>query len=564
MKKLILWALCFPIALVAQNNQLYTIQIGTYVNPKAADFAPLQSLGYLYAEPFEGNFSKVFLGEFLNPTAANNTLYAVKNSGYGAFLAQKSIAKKPEAIVVQLTTKRTDQIIDWASLSTIGKLYTVLTDPNRIKLVTGPFATIGLARKRVVEMQQLGFQDAFVKTINIGLLHEVGDFETGITMTPNKGDLNAAVDVIINDKNLPASYGQYSTKIITAQNVLEHTANKSVPIIRPLIKRTAALDLQKVLKKAAYFNGSLDGFYGKATEAGYQNFVTNDFQYKKYAYLVNYFTAQKVNPAATGLQLSLNSLLTNPPNSLQQLNASPIPLAKAYRAYWLLANNGNLTEINQLMNGAIRETFADKKIKNAPPFDFNATYSYEDITQFILHLRYLHAAPKNAAYAIPCWLFEQHPTATYAAFTSKSKFASFTNTKIDACTNFDEWPAIQMLQTMLADIAHATITNEQAAKTASLQAARNFLYLFPAKLSPAQKKATDQWLIDFWKQLEASGESYPVLGKNLTTLKILFFQSQVLLEDYFMNKEFTPDAAEGLALSVLKTYVDVPLAVYGQ
>ena len=63
--------------------------------------------------------------------------------------------------------------------------------------------------------------------------------------------------------------------------------------------------------------------------------------------------------------------------------------------------------------------------------------------------------------------------------------------------------------------------------------------------------------------MDSSAKSYPVLGKNLETLKILFFQSQVLLEDYFMNKEFTPDAAEGLALSVLKTYVEVPLEVYG-
>ncbi|MFK7982493.1 MAG: hypothetical protein AB8G86_21110, partial [Saprospiraceae bacterium] len=284
----------------------------------------------------------------------------------------------------------------------------------------------------------------------------------------------------------------------------------------------------------------------------------------KHALLMDYFEAQKIKPTANNLQYTLNNLLNNPPSSLQALNATQLPLAKAYRAYWLLANNGNLTEINQLMNAAIRETFADKKIKNAPPFDFNATYSYEDMTQFILHFRYLHAAPKNAAYAIPCWLFERHPKAAYAAFTSKSKFASFTNTKIDACTNFDQWTAVKMLQTLLTDLAPGEYDEAQIAKTASLKSARNFLYLFPEKLSKEQKKATDQWLIDFWKQLEASGETYPVLGKNLNTLKIVFYQSQVVLEDYFMNKEFTPDAAEGLALSVLKTYVDVPLAVYGQ
>lgn len=561
MKKLILWVLCFPIALMAQNSQVYTIQVGTFVNPKVADFSTLQSFGYLYAEPFDNNFSKVYLGEFTNETVAQNTLYSVRSNGYGAFITQKSLLGSPEAIVVQFTTKNKHQLIDWQSLNTVGKLYTVLTDPNRIKIVTGPFATVDIARRRVLEMQQLGYKDAFVKTINTGLLHEVGAFEMG--KTPIQGNLNAAVEAIIGD-DVPTNYEANSTKITSVQNAVVITPKNVTPAIRPLIKRTSALDIQTILKNSGYFNGSLDGFYGRATVAGYQNFIANDFQYKKYALLRNHLGTEILNTTSSDFQQLLNNLLINPSSSLPQLNNSSLPLAKAYRAYWLLMNNGNLTQINQLMNAAISETFADKKIKNAPPFDFNATYSYENITQFILHLRYLHAAPKNAVYAIPCWLFERHPNEAYAAFTSTSKFASFTNTRIDACTNFDQWPSIKMMQTLLVDLSPSNYTAEQMAETASLQSARNFLYLFPDKLNQEQKKATDQWLINFWKQLDASGQSYPVLGKNLATLKILFYQSQVILEDYFMNKEFTPDAAEGLALSVLKTYVDVPLAVYGQ
>lgn len=563
MKKLILWLLFSPITLIAQNNPVFTIQIGTYVNPQKADFSPLAPLGYLYAESYGNNFSKVFLGEFVNETIANNVLFEVKRKGFGGFITQRSTSNKPTVIVVQVITRKTDQLVDWASLNTIGKLYTVLTDPARIKIVTGPFATIIDARKRVASLQQLGYRDAFVKTINTGLLHEVGAFELNrIQEKQTQSNLNAAVDAIVGD-NIPTSYNADEAIITTNQNVAVHLPKRNIPVIRPLIKRTAALDIQKVLKKGEFFNGSLDGFYGKATAAGYQNFIDNDFQYNKYALLVNYLAKQKKSIVKNDFQQIVNELLNNPNRSLQQLGVSTLPLAKAYKAYSLLANNGDLTQINQLMNAAIKETFADKKIKNAPPFDFNATYSYENITQFILHLRYLHAAPINADYALPCWLFERHPTEAYTAFTSKSKFASFANTKIDACTNFEEWPSIKMLQTILADLAPINYTPEQIAKMDNLQSARNFLYLFPEKLNPTQKKLTDQWLINFWKQLEASGANYPVLGKNLQTLKILFFQSQVILEDYFMNKEFTPDAAEGLALSVLKTYVDVPLAAYG-
>ena len=560
MKKLILWIFCFPIALLAQNAQFYTIQIGTYVNPKAADFMELQTLGYLHAEPFSDKFSKVFLGEFFNEAAANNSLQAVRAKGFSAFLTPRTLVGKPSVLVVQFTTKSINQQIDWPTLSTVGRLYTVLTDPNRLKIVTGPFATMATARKRVADLQQLGYKDAFIKTINTGLLHEVGPFETGIPTI--QGNLNAAVDAIIGE-GIPTNYEANSNRITTNQNATIDNSKGLIPEIRPLIKRTSSLDLQKILKERNYFNGSLDGFYGKATQAGYQNFLANDFVYKKYALFSSLLPTQQTAAVASDFQLIINNLLANPTNSIQQLNATQTPLAKAYRAYWLLANNGHLPQINQLMNAAIRETFADKKIKNAPPFDFNATYSYENITQFILHLRYLHAAPKNAAYAIPCWLFEQHPTEAYAAFTSKSKFASFANTKIAACTNFDEWPSLKILQTLLIDLAPATHSTEEMEKSKRLQSARNFLYLFPEKLSKSQKKATDQWLIDFWKQLEVSGNVYPVLGKNLATLKVLFFQSQVVLEDYFMNKEFTPDAAEGLALSVLKTYVDVPLGVYG-
>ncbi|MEM1120233.1 MAG: hypothetical protein AAGJ18_07270, partial [Bacteroidota bacterium] len=158
--------------------------------------------------------------------------------------------------------------------------------------------------------------------------------------------------------------------------------------------------------------------------------------------------------------------------------------------------------------------------------------------------------------------FERHPTESLAAFKTNSKFASFTNTKIEACKTFDNYMPIKILNTMLQDLRPTALTEEQQEKQQTLNAARNFQYLFPEKLSVEEKKVVDEWLITFMQQLDASSENHPVLKKNLPTLKILFFQSQVLLEDFFMDKIFTPNDAEGLALSVLKTYVDVPLEAY--
>ncbi len=573
MKNLVLWMCFFPIALIAQTPTVYTIQIGTFVNPKITEFHSIKSAGFVYAIPFQDKFSKVFYGEYRDALTAQNALKNINSKGFGGFVTQRKLNNAPPTIVVQFTTKKIGTPIDWADFNAVGKLYTILTNPNIIKLVTGPYSDISTARKRVAAIRALGYKDAFVKTINTTLLHEVGDFERGVDKV--KRDLNTAVEGILSDGslgtkksidtnsrlgNIPTSFDTPSTNI--ESNSTNNSSKNNIPVIRPLIKRTSALDLQKVLKLNNHYKGSLDGFYGKGTAAGYQNFIDSDLVYKKYVLFDSYFSQEKGGDIQ-GFQGIINTLLQSPNTALIQLSNNKLPLAKAYQAYWLIANNQNLAQINQLMNAAIKETFADKKIKNAPPFDFNVNYSYEDLTQFFLHLRYLHAAPKNANYSIPCWLFEHHPKAAFAAFKANSKFASFANTKISACKNFDNWLPIKMMNTIVEALQPTTLSVEQQAHQNTLATARNFQYLFPEKLNKSQKTITDKWLRDFWKQMESSANNYPVLGKNITTLKVLFFESQVLLEDYFMDKGFTPDAAEGLALSILKTYVEVPLEVYG-
>ena len=64
MKNLIFWVFLLPISIFAQTSIHYTIQVGTFVNPKIEDFHLIQPYGYLYAEDFDNNFSKVYLGEF--------------------------------------------------------------------------------------------------------------------------------------------------------------------------------------------------------------------------------------------------------------------------------------------------------------------------------------------------------------------------------------------------------------------------------------------------------------------------------------------------------------------
>ncbi len=554
MKKLFVALFLLPIALVAQRNSVFTVQIGTFVNPKLEDFQLIQSLGYLYAEPFGDNFTKVYLGEFKTQEEAGRALQAVKNKGFNAFIAERSIVNHKEMIVVQFATEKVGTVINWQKYQPVGKLYALLDDPTRVKIITGAFANRTIARERAGFIRQAGYKDAFVKTVNTGLLHELTDFELGEYSTVGK--LNAAVEAIL-EGAIPQSYEAVTTKTIS-ENARLPNSKFTRPSIRAKVKRTAALDLQKVLKAEEYYVGSLDGLYGKGTASGFRQFEENDFQYNKYSLLASYFNQSRDNND-NSFQQKINKLLELPEFVLPQLEASEEPLAKAYRAYWSLTNGGDLKEVNALMNTAIQETFADKKLKNTPPFDFNAAYSYDNLEQLILHLRYLHAV---ADYAIPCWLFERHPVVSKAAFSKKSRFASFPNTKIANCKSFDSWKEIAILNTMLADLQPAALSADQLERQSALQTGRSFLYLFPEKLNKEQKKQMDNWVVDFWKTMEGSAKRNPILAKYFSTLKILFFQSQVLLEDYYMNQGFSADEAEGLALSVLNTYVEVPLTSY--
>ena len=56
-----------------------------------------------------------------------------------------------------------------------------------------------------------------------------------------------------------------SSRLKKAPETKAANFNLTRPAIRNKVKRTSALDLQKVLKSQKYYSGSLDGLYGKGT-----------------------------------------------------------------------------------------------------------------------------------------------------------------------------------------------------------------------------------------------------------------------------------------------------------
>lgn len=61
----------------------------------------------------------------------------------------------------------------------------------------------------------------------------------------------------------------------------------AAPYIRPKVKRTSAIELQKVLKKEGTYKGSLDGFYGRGTKTGYQEIMAGNAYIQRYKMIAN-------------------------------------------------------------------------------------------------------------------------------------------------------------------------------------------------------------------------------------------------------------------------------------
>jgi hypothetical protein len=328
-----------------------------------------------------------------------------------------------------------------------------------------------------------------------------------------------------------------------------------MPDINSKVKRRSALELQKILKAENAYTSSLDGYYGPGTENGYKLFKQNDPTYQKYLVLSRYFDPSLKTGAEGQLQQAINNLLDDPSAPLMIESASA-PIAKAYEAYILFRTMGPGNDVNALMNQAIRASYNSQTITaNRPPFDFNATYAYQDLDQLILHLHYLHAAPGNDI-AAPCWLYEEHPQETAAAHASFARYSSETF-KLQSCDQFLSWEEIQVLESIASDLNADAKPNENV--IATYASARAQLYLAPRALDASENQFVEQWNDQLWANLNAWGSRDPLHQKLVTALKVSYFQSQVRLEDYYMNKGFNLTQAKGLALATLKTIVGYPL-----
>ncbi len=558
----------FPLLAVAQS--FYTVNVGTFVDAKSPQFDDIRPLGFVYAYEMEGGLSQVYLGGFDDQKEADQTADSVRKKGYrSAYVEERPLAQGQVVTVIQLATRETDKLIDWEKFESYKPLYGIIND-GQVKIVTGIYADVEAAKQILPGIRSGAFKDAFIKNVNNTLLKQPlipFSIEPNTTVsTPpatNTSNQNRPADygIVPGDGRIATKSGTTPTAPAVTEsqtlrtNIPRTNAGKmEIPEINSKVKRRSALELQKVLKAESAYSSGLDGYYGPGTEKGYSTFKQNDPTYQKYLVLSRYFDPLVQAGAGGQLQQAVNNLLDDPSAPMMVENSSA-PIAKAYQAYILFRTMGPGNDVNVLMNQAIRGSYNSQNAASRPPFDYNATYAYQGLDQLILHLHYLHAAPGNDV-AAPCWLYEEHPEETAAAHAAFARYSSETF-KLQSCDQFLNWEEVRVLESIASDMNADSRPNENV--VATYASARAQLFLAPRALDASENQFVEQWNDQLWANLNAWGTRDPLHQKMVTALKVAYFQSQVRLEDYYMDKGFNLAEAKGLALATLKTIVGYPL-----
>ena len=147
-------------------------------------------------------------------------------------------------------------------------------------------------------------------------------------------------------------------------------------------------------------------------------------------------------------------------------------------------------------------------------------------------------------------MLAQDPTVLKYHFLATKTTAD--NTSADV---FFNWPEVQLLYTIAMDI-----NPEASSQTSKLNAAavrRYQLSLTDKPLSVSQFTLLNNWQNSSWENIEKWVGNDPFLIETANALQFAYFQSQVRLEDYYMDKGFEERAAQALALASLQAIAGV-------
>lgn len=558
-------------ASLLQAQERYTVQVGNFMEARADDFAKLRNIGFVHAAPMDAGVARIMLGGYDTKAAADRAVTAVRAAGYpSAYALQIFLNEGMNVAIIQLGTEKASARINWERYAAAGDLYGMM-GADDIKIATGPYAGVEDARKKLDGIRKAGFRDAFVKVVNSMTLHKLTEFETGIKkpliplqiQTEKPAEQAPAISVI------PPSYDQTQARIkspeaqapvtppAASQTVASPPAAPAMqprstgavalvqmPVIRSNVKRRSVLDLQQVLKEQGTYTGSLDGYYGNGTTNAYNDFAGSHRQMLRYGASAGQRTRPGMSPMTARFQRALDTMDEDAAAVVEVTTANG-PLAKAWQAYVLYTNRGASAEVNQLMNTAIRESFEGKNLRKAPPFDTRSTYAYTSLDQLLLHIHYLHSAPGNLV-TTPCWLARRHPAEMARVYEAYAGYSD-ADFPFRGCDQFSTWPEVVILTAIAQDLGVNTTENAAAA------AQRARLFSSPAAPQKESEVGLENWNIRLWKGLDTWAQRDPLNKELVAAFRVAYHQSQVRLEDHFMDKGFNAEAARSLGLQALQS-----------
>lgn len=588
LKILLVFLLTGSFTAQAQNQADYTftIHIGAFINPELTDFENIRSFGYLYAQKFN-SLQQIYMGDYPSEQDASKILAQVKNNGYpDAFITRRSLENSSVSIMIQLGIEKADSKINWANYASAGPLYTYQSG-NTIRVTTGPFEQLDDAQNRLTTIGENGFEGAFIKNINSVLLHKVTAFENDSNVeipqsyesefskppsdskeiiaetTPMKSQAPDVMikknteDVIEDQKEEPRPKSYEEVLVSKSPESISHSNSLAIPQIRNDVKRTSVLKLQEVLKLNGAYSSSLDGLYGPGTQEGYNEMLANNKDILKYKMLSSFY--ESATPEKPLTQNIISAMDNDIAVGVSKLKGQRTAISKAYQAYGIFALSGKNIETDKLMNEAIKSVFAENKASGNLPLDVKKDYTYSDFDHLIRHIRYVHSASKENV-EVPCWLFEKHPKEANKAFDPANDIDKGEYT-IQDCGKIYQWESIRLMETIMKEMT-PDLSKIDPSNLAILQSKRAGLMLFPKAQSVEEYQKIDNWNTNLWNGLDKKEKTDPLYSRMITPLKVAYFQSWALLEDHFMNQDFTAREARGLSLSVLKTIVEPYLKRY--
>ncbi|PHI18651.1 hypothetical protein CEQ90_16860 [Lewinellaceae bacterium SD302] len=118
------------------------------------------------------------------------------------------------------------------------------------------------------------------------------------------------------------------------------------------------------------------------------------------------------------------------------------------------------------------------------------------------------------------------------------------------------WPSSSVLLAVSKDMAGGLTDNQLAAQS---YAARQQLYSARQPLSASATARANSWSETLWANLGNWAAEDPVHAHMHSAFRLAYYQTQVLLEDHYMDKGFNADAAKDLALATLQNMVGADL-----